>query len=387
MSKQQHGWIPELDGLRALAALAVMIDHHDNAGATWPDWSVYGAIMYVRHYAAGSVAVAFFFTLSAFLLTYLGRREVEQTGGFSIRAFYARRFFRIWPLYFTALAVSLFVYRDSTWLREHIWIWIFFLSNWTLAFLGWNGFVPQSPPILTVLWSIGVEEQFYWLFPFALVMAIRSRTRALIVLATIIVGGNLLRWAVLYMPYDMPFPPQYGWTRMYYATVTYLDTFAYGALAGWIAAGQAARWRRVLGNPLAALVVARLVYEVAKFWGWHPWYPDVLLRTWALTLTGTVFALVLLWVAANQGTWTTWLFRLPPLRLLGLLSFGIYVWHPLANELTTPYLAHLDLPDDARLTLLFGAYFAVTLALATMSYLLVERPCLRLKDRLFSRKA
>lgn len=383
MNEDRRGWIPELDGLRAIAALVVVLAHHDPAPYEPAGWSAYGVLTGIRLIVPGALGVVFFFTLSAFLLTYLGRREWQRTGGFDLRSFYVRRALRIWPLYGVSVLAGLLLARQNTWLWDHLWLWALFISNWSLVLSGWAGHVNRAPVSFDVLWSIAVEEQFYLLFPLLLVAALASRRAALAVVVGLFVGCAVLRWASLRAPYVLgAWDPAMAWNQMYYATVTYVDTFAAGAVAGWLVAGSDGRWARVLSRRGIGWLVALAALSVGLAWRSQPWYPDELFRSVVLTWTGLVFATVLLWVTANGRARLSAVLRSRPLRVLGALSYGIYVWHPFSDALTRPWLTSLSLPTDLKLVVMLAVYVGVTVALAGLSYVLVERPCLRLKDRL-----
>ena len=383
MNEERRGWIPELDGLRAVAALVVVLAHHDPSPYEPARASVYGVLTGVRLVIPGALGVVFFFTLSAFLLTYLGRREWERTDGFDLRSFYVRRALRIWPLYGVSIVAGLVLARQNGWIWDHLWLWVLFLSNWSLVFSGWDGHVNRAPVSFDILWSIGVEEQFYLLFQLLLVAALASRRAALAIVVGLFVGSAVLRAASLRLPYLLgEWDPVLAWNQMYYATVTYIDTFAAGAVAGWIVSGSDRRWARVLSRRGMGWLVALAALSVCLAWRAQPWYPDEAFRSFILTSTGLVFATILLWVTANGRAWVSAVLRSRPLRLLGVVSYGIYVWHPFADALTRPWLTALALPTDLKLVVMLTGYVAVTVGLACLSYVLVEGPCLRLKDRL-----
>src|SRR5215210_7944104 len=102
--------IAELDGLRAVAALAVVIGHHDAS----PEWNMYPVFAAVQVVASASMAVMLFFALSAFMLTSLAVREFDRTGALDVRAFYVRRALRIWPLYTVAVSFGVLIATPGT---------------------------------------------------------------------------------------------------------------------------------------------------------------------------------------------------------------------------------------------------------------------------------
>ncbi|WP_395407295.1 acyltransferase family protein [Pseudoduganella sp. UC29_106] len=151
---------PELDVLRFIAFMFVFVTHRndlapiDRAAHPWLD-----AISQI-----GVFGVPVFFFLSAFLITELLERERRMTGGINVRAFYARRILRIWPLYFLVFfgLVFLGIFLPGAGANS-LTKWLFFMlfaGNWYITFNGWIEY-PVNP-----MWSLSVEEQFYILIPF-----------------------------------------------------------------------------------------------------------------------------------------------------------------------------------------------------------------------------
>src|SRR5829696_7632206 len=160
---------PELDVLRFVAFLAVFMHHALPRDAG----------LYIRHglspaatqwlltaKEAGAFGLDLFFALSAYLITELLLREHETRGSFSVSAFYVRRALRIWPLYFTFLAFTVFVvptfFPAESFGLIYIVSFSLFVGNWVCATNG----IPFS--VAGPLWSISVEEQFYIGWPLLL---------------------------------------------------------------------------------------------------------------------------------------------------------------------------------------------------------------------------
>ncbi len=212
----------ELDGLRGLAALSVVIVHFNPAPITPSANSVSGVVQILNRLSLANLGVVFFFGLSAFLLTYLGLREFDRTGSFDVKRFYLRRCLRIWPLYFVTLAVDFFIASPWSplgptsaaspsqwdWLKAHSWMFLGFLSNWSLAFHHVAGYADQSTPPLAIMWSIAVEEQFYLFFPLLLSWAVRSSRVLRIVAVALGLGAVLfqLGFLVFRLTYDRSAP-------------------------------------------------------------------------------------------------------------------------------------------------------------------------------------
>jgi peptidoglycan/LPS O-acetylase OafA/YrhL len=197
-------WIPQLDGLRGIAALSVVAHFNTRPFPLDPAvTTVYGATSLLHTFSVAPMAVVAFYALSAFLLTHLAVREYDAAGRFGVRRFYTRRVLRIWPLYFTVVAVNLLAaipggplmgFADDNptmlpWMLDHWWLYVGFLTNWSLAFNYVRGHIDMGFPGVAVLWSITVEEQFYLLYAPLMLLALRGRRPALLVL----IGWRLRR--------------------------------------------------------------------------------------------------------------------------------------------------------------------------------------------------
>jgi len=387
-------WIPELQGLRALAALSVVLAHWSPLPLDSSGFSYHALVGPMRSVAAANLGVMFFYTLSAFLLTYLAVLERERDGRFAVGAFYARRCFRIWPLYFTVLAVDLGAAAsnvpgwgtpDWQWIEEHAWLWLAFLSNWSVSADGFAGYADRSTAPLRVLWSIAVEEQFYVLYPVVVRYAFGAGRRAVAAAVVATTVAVMFRLAAL----SVPVAPGGG---MYYATLTYLDVFAIGALCGALAAGRGgSRWRVVLGRPGVGVGLLIIAVLLGLRWPRELSYPYTYFSVVIYGFTGVFFGVVILWLLVNPGTLAARALRSRPMHALGALSFGLYVWHPLALPAGERLASWLPATTQAQVDLRAGShlflYVVLVGGMAAASYALVERPFLRLKDRRAGRRS
>ena len=152
MLKQVHKQLPNLDSVRALAALIVVVSHIE---LQKQELGFANIRPVVKNF--GGIGVTIFFVLSGFLITYLLFKEHSSKGKIHVTSFYFRRILRIWPLYFVVLLFGIFVYPahvDNT----GILLSVFFLPN--IAFM-----LEKLPGLIDPIWSLGVEEQFYLFHP------------------------------------------------------------------------------------------------------------------------------------------------------------------------------------------------------------------------------
>jgi peptidoglycan/LPS O-acetylase OafA/YrhL len=161
-----------LDALRFFAAFAV-ISAHLASWLTWPDGLVskWVRVVITLDGSSGMAGVSFFFTLSGFLITYLMYQENEERSSFHILNFYVRRLLRIWPLYFFSLLIGFLVYplvSNVEGFKEtaHWEMYVLFLTNFDYIY-----YAPPLCGLLSVQWSIAVEEQFYLIWPWVFTLA------------------------------------------------------------------------------------------------------------------------------------------------------------------------------------------------------------------------
>ncbi|MEY2450232.1 MAG: hypothetical protein QOH79_3708 [Acidimicrobiaceae bacterium] len=345
-----RGRIGGLDGVRAVAVIAVVVYHQ------WPD-----------ALPAGFLGVDLFMVLSGFLITGVLIDERARTGAVRLGAFWARRFRRLVPALLALLVgVALWVrIAGPALLRPTVrgqgLASLLYVGNWRLVHDGtsYGASTGGQSPLLH-LWSLAIEEQFYVIWPPVVVGLLflahgRRRPLALLTVAGAIASAALMAaW----------FEPDHDPLRLYYGTDTRSQAFLIGALAVIATRRFGAARLQKLGVPAFALVLALFALEDA---------PGTLYRGGF-----AVFALaaaVVVAVVTEPGPLARLLDR-GPLRLVGRVSYGIYLWHwpviVLVTDETTPASGITLLL--LRATLIAGA--------TAISWLLIERPYRRAPRRL-----
>lgn len=154
MQKTEYIYLKGLNGLRAIAAISILFSH-----VSLKEYSNFSNS--IIHIKSGFDGVTLFFVLSGFLITYLLLNE-NQKFKINVKKFYFRRILRIWPLYYLVIALTMFIcylYNDKTELFSNsIYYYLFFFANIPFA-------LTQSVHLLMHFWSISVEEQFYFVWP------------------------------------------------------------------------------------------------------------------------------------------------------------------------------------------------------------------------------
>ncbi len=364
--------IPALDGLRGIAILLVMIHHFTLYGGMRPATLL--ERLYYRSALVGWVGVDLFFVLSGFLITGILCTTVRDPHYF--RNFFARRFLRIFPLYYGTLAVFFFVlprlFESSVCLRQLVddqaWYWSY-LVNFQIAIEYW----PECH-VLGHFWSLAVEEQFYLLWPF-LVLWIPRRRLALFC-AACMGGALLLRLGLASM--DME-------TAAYVLMPTRADALAVGALLAIMTRTPAgARFLAGLSRPASLLFASAL--GLVFLWRRGLSTEDPVVATVGFSLVALLFgAVTATLIMASGRSWYSRLLSRRELRLLGRYSYALYVFHhPIAIALGGSALGVAAWPRvfgsliPAQIAFTVGGTL-LSLALAMLSWHLFEAPILRLK--------
>jgi peptidoglycan/LPS O-acetylase OafA/YrhL len=354
-TKQRLPHLAPLDGLRAIAVAAVMAFH---TGAGWA--------------VGGFLGVDVFFVLSGFLITVLLVREFQRRSRVSLPRFYARRALRLLPAVTLMCAVVLVIGPVGTGIAARNALWkavagtIFYFQNWQQAY--------HLIPILQLTdhtWSLAIEEQFYLVWPTLLIATLliarrlgRDPLRAALFVAIALAAVSAIEKIVMWSGSG-------SMARLYYGTDTRADSLLIGAAVGiCYVSGRLAPMRRALTTlaPVALLII------VITFGFAHD-NSARLYQDGGLTAFALASAVLIGGVALEPGSPLGRALAIAPLVWLGRISYGLYLWH-------WPIYRYLH---EARLGLSWGptqlVRIAVTLAAATISFYVLERPLLRLRHR------
>lgn len=345
-----------LDGLRGIAILLVLYHHAplllrlDDAAPLWAGSR------------GGWIGVDLFFVLSGFLITGLLLKDRGTPG--ALGRFWIRRAFRIFPLAYTYLLVlallavgpGLQAYRDvGSFLCS-----VAYLENFHIVDQGW------SDPSYAQLWSLCVEEHFYFLWPLAALWLSTASLRWLLIGA--IALTPLVRWWLL---------PLHGSIGNYVNTVCRWDSLCFGAL---LALAWHSPWRprvqsmaRWMAAPALLALAAVLALGVEPASDSTPkWFHVIGFSVIALACT----QICTIALAPPRGIAAVLCH--PLLTRLGRISYGLYIWHVLLAQLTLRTSLELNVTPMVRV----AVWLLSLLALATASYRWLELPLLRLRDRL-----
>lgn len=317
--------IPSLDGVRAIAVTLVLLGH-------LVKWK-HIAVPIIGSY--GSLGVQIFFVLSGFLITKLLLREYETRSTISLRLFYIRRAFRIFPAALAFLGVASILFWQQLGVG-HLLAALFYVANMDNS----------RPWFFGHLWSLGIEEQFYLLWPLALTKWFGQRTKLLLVflLVTPVFRTLLYAWKVR--------------NGLAGSLPVFGDQLAIGCL---LAVFQ--QRMPTIRKPWAA---AMLLLAALSVWFPANTPPRTLFMLFFITPVVDICIAALILHAVQMPYWAL---NCRPVAWLGRISYSLYLWQELFCS--NPYF-------HAGLLLMVPAVIC-----AGLSYYGVEQPLLKLRDRWF----
>lgn len=358
--------VPALDGLRGIAILLV-IPHNADVFEGTHGWLVPFATL--AH--MGWIGVHLFFVLSGYLIT--GNLLDSRNAPNYYSAFFARRVLRIFPLYYLSLifflwVLPLLVNLPADMLASYHnqgWLWVF-LQNWAQPFGRAVYWFPH-------FWSLGVEEQFYLVWPFVVALCPDRR------LAKVCIGLMLAAFVIRAVMLASGADPE----EMYQFTICRMDSLAVGALAAiYMRRPSFANWIRRRSSWLVVIALLLMLAGAVITRGYGPLNPVTIRYGYSLLAV----SLAMIMIAAVRGS-TKGLPRAIGgilsntfLRSVGRYSYAMYIFHMPINRALAPKLLPLLRPLGPSYPLLFALIITVlTYVAGAASYMLIERHFLKLK--------
>lgn len=361
---KKHVYFPNLDGLRFLGSLSIIIFHIEGIKSRHGQQ----IIPWIKYFNPdGSHSVSLFFVLSGFLITYLLLREKKDTGDINMKKFYARRILKIWPLYFFIGIIGFFVmphldfyfYGDySNCVDTHFW------RDLILYFC----FLPPLMPseAIGAAWSVRVEEAFYLVWPW-LLKWFKNYYKAF---WFVVIGVLLLRNTGVYLVHHYH-------KHMFVAFVHLIRDYrvscmAFGGLAAYLYVEEKTEilnilYKKNLQRAVYALLFVLLCFKVI--------IPRIHFEAYAL-----LFAYAVLNLATNPQS----VIRLDYkwMNYLGKISYGLYLYNPIVRIFCLEGIEHLyksSVMGWQMNLLLYISVIGGTILVAILSYELFEKRFLKLK--------
>jgi len=365
-------YFPNLNGVRFVAALGVIAHHIEQAK------NIYGLDnIYTNSFVGGvfgKLGIIMFFVLSGFLITYLLLKEKEKTGTISVRNFYIRRIFRIWPLYYLIIFLGIFVLPHFNffyipYLSDHVndfwglklFVFLFFLPNVADML-----FRSAPAPFINQTWSVGVEEQFYLLWPWIVKYSKNILKVLLIIIGTYFaIRTTFFVWHINTPDNKVVSDINYFWE--YFC----IDDMALGGIMAWILYYKKEKALKFLFHKYTQIVTYLVIVFLAVR---GISVPFVTFEVYAVP-----FAVMIINLAANKNTLVTFDFKV--LDYLGKVTYGLYMYHGIAiifgirAVLAWIPKEHLVLSNVVLYLVTFGSCILMTI----LSYELYENPFLKAK--------
>lgn len=339
--------ISGLDAFRALAVTLVLIDHFRVLDRIWP-----------VHLYFGSLGVMIFFVLSGFLITSMLLREHRKTGSISLRNFYRRRAYRIFPTFYSCWILTTIV---EVLIHKYRWktsvVSFFYMMDYGRALYP----ISERPYLhLWISWSLAIEEKFYLLWPLLLLLLLKKRATLIRTMGLIILALWIYR-AILFLGFHV------NWEYLYSAFEMRADSLLIGCLCAILVEQEK----------------TRILFAKVLHWQWLAAIPAIALASIVIFPAGNQAVMLFFWsiqpviialwlvqfVYWGAKSWT--ICSNVVVRFIAHISYALYLYHPLAGqivyELHIPHLGYSAL--------------ALMMAMATASYYFIEKPFMRMRDK------
>lgn len=370
-------FFPNLDGLRFISFFVVFLYHCYMSFFSYiqeSDPGTYSIIkLLFRH---GNLGVNFFFVLSGFLITFLLIREKEFKGSIHVGNFYVRRILRIWPLYYLCLFIGFIVfpiyksYSGEAYVESaNPWYYVFFAANFDFMHT-WP--VMPNALMLSVLWSVAVEEQFYLTWP--LILGLIPLRKYKYVFPAIMI------FSLVFRSFYNTSPEEVHAVR-YFHTFSVIGDMALGGLFAYFTSYES-KFRQFIVNMSKPLIIFIYVAAIGLYLFKHLLFPCGIPIIFERLFIGTAFGLIIL----EQNFSKNSLFKMSRFKTiskLGVYTYGLYCLHLIGMFLVAKIIAKFNL-DQSSVMIAWGSVFLSLLfsvGISLASYHFFEKWFLNLKDR------
>lgn len=368
-------YFPNLDGLRFIGALSIIVFHIDTLK---PEQGM-PVIRYLYHFhSLGALSVSMFFVLSGFLITYLLLREKEEKGTINLKEFYKRRILRIWPLYYFIIGLGFFILPHinsllcSDYINHagHYW-WLTLIA--CILLLPATLFTANDlPDTMRASWSVRVEELFYFMWP----LLIKKSGNYLKVCIGVIVAVIALRFCNFSARHFLKAYPTYNnilqLTGGIWAEYR-VSCMAIGGIGAWIVVKE---------KQAITSVIFRKDFQVFTY------VITILLLAFKVHIPfinfeaySALFAIIILNLACNANCLINIDYKW--LNFLGKRSYGIYLYSPIATIFCIGFVKNNFNQFSPLLAniILYLLVVIITILVSTLSYSFLEKPFLRMQRR------
>jgi peptidoglycan/LPS O-acetylase OafA/YrhL len=370
-------FFPNLDGLRFVSFLVVFLYHgHLSIFSYLTDAQprVYSVIQFLfRH---GNLGVNFFFVLSGFLITYLLIKEKEFTGKIHVPNFYVRRILRIWPLYYMCVFVGFVAFGilkkmsgEPIVENANPWYYIFFSANFDIMHT-W----PLKPDalLLSVLWSVAVEEQFYLTWPLILSVVPLKKFK--------FIFPCIMLFSLVFRAFHAG-NNDHDFAIRYFHTFSVIGDMALGGLFAYLVSYEN-KFKTFITNMPKSVII--LIYVFAL--GVTLFKDEIFVPGWPSIFERIVIAFFFGMIILEQNYAKHSFYKMSNFKLiskLGIYTYGLYCLHFLGLYFAIKFMNVLRLNGSLNWVSfsMIGLALVISVIISLMSYHLYEKWFLRLKDK------
>lgn len=364
-------YFENLDGLRFLCFLSVFFFHSFHTDFDYIKTTDIYHFIKKGIFGNGNLGVNFFFVLSGFLITYLLIEEKKLNGQIDIKKFWIRRILRIWPLFYLCVIIGFFIFPflKSAFGQEpnesaSIGYYLTFTNNFDLIK---NGLPDAS--ILGVLWSVAIEEQFYFVWP--IILYLLPIKKYYLAFSTIIIGSLIFR----------------GLNNNYMAhehhTLSCIGDMAIGAFGAWLI-----QTNENFKTKIQYLKPIYISFIYISFFTVYIFRDEILMNNnlFLNVVERPIIATVILLIILEQCFSDKSIFKMSKFKLLskwGTISYGLYCLHFIGILIVTTLTKKYSLNTELWQVFIIDTSFALTLTIviSLISYNIFEKPFLKLKDK------
>lgn len=363
-------YFENLDGLRFLCFLSVFFFHSFHTEYAYilenPNYDFIKKTIFGN----GNIGVNFFFVLSGFLITYLLIEEKKMNQNISLKNFWIRRMLRIWPLFYFCVFFGFYIFPlIKTFMGQtpnetaNIEYYLFFINNFDFIKNG----LPDSS-MLGLLWSVAIEEQFYFFWPIILyLLPIKKYWIAFLV---VIIGSLVFRFY-----YDNTIYNEHH-------TLSCIGDMALGSLGAWLIIEFPNVKNYFTKIDKIKIGIIYLAFFVLFFFRDELLYSNLYLRTFERI----VLAFVILLIILEQNYSTNSYFKMSRFKTiskLGVISYGLYCLHKLGILISINLTKILKINTDFWNVMILETILALllTIVIAKISYQFYEKPFLKFKEK------
>lgn len=353
MLENKKIYLPGLNGIRAIAAIAVVTSHinHRSLGFGLPEMPLLDLAGY---------GVTMFFVLSGFLITFLLLKEKKMTNTINYKFFFIRRALRIWPLYFLYLLILVLIFGIESF-RGTLVYYVFFMPNFVNLVVAEYGVVPVSTVLAEKIghyWSLGVEEQFYVFWPLV-VKFINKHLFVFLIFFPIIF--LLFKIFIKFLNYPIEIQAFLHYSRF--------GCLAIGGLGAYLYCNQIEKIRYFNSVFLQIICWSMMVFIASNNFYIYG------------IINHEIVAIITVVLIFNQIHNPKPMINLENafFDFLGKISFGLYIYNPLVIFFMQRMLANLSVSAELKIMLVYSSVFSALIFISYLSFQYYENYFLRFK--------